>query len=265
VRQTLFFIVFIFVINSFSQTTLNKIPIGIPFKQSFTPKDYDAGPQNWAIAQDKQGSIYVGNSFGILQFDGVDWRKIETPIGSDVYSLAVDTFGIVFAGLTNGFGYLSAGWDGNPVYISLSDSIEGFFGQVFKIIPLHDDVYFVTENHRIFKYNGKTVHEIINAKIDFAGKLNSNIIVQKRDKSIYLIENDSLVKIPNLDKIAHKWIVAVFPYLPDNKSNKQNLIITSDGIFYIYNGKTLKTLQTETTTLFKKYYKIGRASCRERV
>lgn len=229
------------------------MPVGIPFKQTFVSKDYNAGSQNWAITQDKRGIIYVGNSLGILEYDGVEWRVIETPIGSDVFTLAVDTFGIVYAGLTDQFGYISADWSGNPVYKSLSDSVEGFFGQVFNIIPVKEDVYFVTEYDRIFKLSGKKVTEVFNTKYSFTGKLNGSLIIQKRTGGLYEVKNDTLKKIPNLDKLANKNIMNLLPYNPKGNRNR-NLFITSKGEFYIYDGQQLSELKTEISPLFKKYF-----------
>lgn len=33
--------------------------------------DYNAGIQNWAIAQDERGVMYFGNNSGLLEFDEV--------------------------------------------------------------------------------------------------------------------------------------------------------------------------------------------------
>ncbi len=238
----------------FAHPESSKPPIGIPFRQSFTSKDYNAGPQNWSIVQDKRGIMYVGNSFGVLEYDGVDWRLIETPIGSDVFALAIDTFGVVFVGLTNEFGYLSSDWNGNPVYKSLSDSLEHNFGQILQIIPLHDDVYFVAEQMQIFKYDGKKTTRVVKTESYFTGLLNSSIIIQKYKTGFFKIEDTTLVKIPVLDKIKDQIVVSVLPYLADKDGNRQHLFITSQSTFYIYNGKEIKILSSEIESLFKKYY-----------
>lgn len=60
------------------------------YRQNYTPKDYDADAQNWAILQDRRGIMYFGNSDGVLEYDGVSWRLIETRNKSVVRSLALD-------------------------------------------------------------------------------------------------------------------------------------------------------------------------------
>lgn len=41
-----------------------------PIVRSYSVSDYNAGIQNWAIAQDERGVMYFGNNSGLLEFDG---------------------------------------------------------------------------------------------------------------------------------------------------------------------------------------------------
>ena len=66
---------------------------GKPFITNFSPKEYGAGPQNWAVVQDQRGVMYFGNSNGILEYDGSNWRLIQLPNSSTVRSLAIDEQG----------------------------------------------------------------------------------------------------------------------------------------------------------------------------
>lgn len=77
---------------------------GAPLMQRYTAKDYNANPQHNTIATDKAGRLYVGNTEGILQFDGTSWELIELPgkqivrdmtRASDdkIYVASFDTFG----------------------------------------------------------------------------------------------------------------------------------------------------------------------------
>src|SRR5690606_1530937 len=60
---------------------------GRPFIINYSPADYDAGFQNWAIAQDDRGAMYFGNSSGVLEYDGTHGRQIVVPNRSTVRSL----------------------------------------------------------------------------------------------------------------------------------------------------------------------------------
>ena len=57
----------------------NQSDVGRPFLKVYSPKEYNAGLQNWAIVQDHRGVMYFGNNPGVLVYDGISWRMIELP------------------------------------------------------------------------------------------------------------------------------------------------------------------------------------------
>src|SRR4030042_6780330 len=77
-----------------------------PFSRYFSPKEYNAGSDNWCVTQDKRGIMYFGNSQGLLEYDGNSWRKIETAFSSFVRSIAIDDSGRIFITASLDFGYL---------------------------------------------------------------------------------------------------------------------------------------------------------------
>src|SRR5262245_39841696 len=53
---------------------------GTPLMQVWQAEDYGAAPINWRVLQHPTtGLIYVGNNFGVLEFDGAIWRTITMP------------------------------------------------------------------------------------------------------------------------------------------------------------------------------------------
>src|SRR5262245_56688949 len=76
---------------------------GLPYLRNYSPKEYAAQDQNWAIVQDRSGLIYIGNNDGVLIYDGVHWRTLKVPNGSAVRSLDVDPAGTVYVGARGEF------------------------------------------------------------------------------------------------------------------------------------------------------------------
>src|SRR5689334_5956368 len=114
---------------------------GLPYITSYTSRDYKVAGQNWAVTQDKSGLIYVGNTNGILQFDGVSWRLIRVTGNSPVKSLATDSHGRVFAGGVNEIGYVEPDQTGGVMYHSLLsglDTKQRAFGDVWVTHAIHD-------------------------------------------------------------------------------------------------------------------------------
>jgi class 3 adenylate cyclase/ligand-binding sensor domain-containing protein len=122
--------------------------------QSYTPKDYNANPQNWSAVQDARGVIYFANTDCLLQFDGVTWRKIPLPNNAIAVALAIDSRGTVFVGAQGVFGYLAPGSDGTSTFVSLLTKVkpdDRAFNEVWDVLPTSDGVYFAAHN-RLFLY-----------------------------------------------------------------------------------------------------------------
>ena len=62
----------------------------MPIVTNYTAKDYQAGLQNWALAQGKNGEMYIGNNTGLLCFDGYTWSKYQMPGNQLVRSILID-------------------------------------------------------------------------------------------------------------------------------------------------------------------------------
>jgi hypothetical protein len=75
---------------------------GNPFVRVWRVEDYDAGAANTSIVQHPvSGCIYVGNSQGVLEFDGAQWQLIPLPKKGAAETLAVDRAGRVWVGASN--------------------------------------------------------------------------------------------------------------------------------------------------------------------
>jgi len=129
--------------------TTNINEIGIPVIKNYTPKEYGAHNQNWAIVQDKRGVMYFGNTDGLLEYDGVSWRLIAIPHDL-VRSLAVSNEtenGVIYIGGIDEFGYLAPDKSGTLEYNSLKQFLpktENNIGSIRNILVNSDGVYFQT-------------------------------------------------------------------------------------------------------------------------
>ena len=105
---------FVLCIYSNAQNT-----IGIPEIVNYSKQEYNAGSQNWGIAQDKNGIVYFANNQGLLSFDGTFWRKYQLPNKTIVRSVAIDSNGRIYVGGQSEFGYFFPSKNGDLAYVSL--------------------------------------------------------------------------------------------------------------------------------------------------
>jgi hypothetical protein len=136
---------------------------GMPLLRRFSPEDYNATPSHWSIATDKDGRLFVGNSEGVLRYDGETWSLIELPgrqLGRDVVEGADKK---IYVGSYDTFGELVTSDKGETVYHPLLDETglkgkDRNVGSVWQIITTDEGVYFRGETALHFlSYDRKRV------------------------------------------------------------------------------------------------------------
>lgn len=120
----------------------------IPFFRNFSPSEYDAMSQNWAVTQDSRGYIYAGNSSCLLRFNGRSWDKLY-PFGERKDAIIRSLFsdpesGRIYVGSFREFGYLEYDEYGKMVFTSLYDRLPDKGGD-------SDEIWYITKiNRQIF-------------------------------------------------------------------------------------------------------------------
>jgi len=120
--------------------------IGTPPTARYVP-ELDVIPQNFAIVRDSRGLVYVGNSNGVIEFDGERWALIPTDNREIVRSLAVDDNDRVYVGGYNAFGYLARDEFGQASYVDLTPRFARFitnpeFADIWDTLVTPEGVYF---------------------------------------------------------------------------------------------------------------------------
>lgn len=128
---------------------------GAPLMQRYTAKDYSANPQHNTIATDKAGRLYVGNSEGILQFDGTSWELIELPGRQIVRDMTRANDNIIYVASYDTFGELVTDKAGKISYQELL-TLSGLKGKdrhvgiVWEVFHTDQGIYFRAEEALYF-------------------------------------------------------------------------------------------------------------------
>ena len=219
-----------FVFTTYSQSIFEK---GYSTIINYSYKDYNHRPQNHAIIQDNRGVMYFGNSEGILEFDGIYWKKIPVK-EKPVRSLAIDKNGRIYVGAMNEFGYLIADSVGELKYHSLIqylDDKDKDFGYVWKTHVTSEGIYFQTHG-AIFRWNKdslKTWRSENQYHLSF--NINGKIFVRERGNGLKIMKEDTLILINNGEKFA---AIDVYGMVPVGE-NDALIISKEEGIFRLYN------------------------------
>lgn len=119
---------------------------GSPPLTRFEP-NLDIHTQNFAISEDSLGVVYVGNSDGVLEFDGGQWQLHPLPNGELVRSIEVDAEDRVLLGGYNQFGWMQRDASGQLQFHDLTsrfvDVLAGReFADIWDIRLAPEGVYF---------------------------------------------------------------------------------------------------------------------------
>ena len=131
---------------------------GSLLQQYVSPDAYGESPENWDAAQDGRGLFYVGNSNGVLVYDGRSWRLEPIPNRTAAKSLARSEGGTVFVGAEDEFGAMRPDSMGRMRYASLLDHVpeaDSAFGEVRRVATVDGDVYFMSPK-RLFRWTPQT-------------------------------------------------------------------------------------------------------------
>ncbi|HEY8894656.1 MAG TPA: triple tyrosine motif-containing protein [Niastella sp.] len=165
--------------------------IGIPNITNYFKQEYNAGRQNWGIAQDSRGIMYFANNNGLLSFDGTFWRTYPIPNATIVRSLAIDKNDRIYIGGQQEFGYFSPNKRGELEYTSLRNHLQktdNDFADVWNIKIVQQRVFFQA-NKRIFEYDNGKLKSYPSVYWGFLGYANEQLLAFEYQKGLLYYKN----------------------------------------------------------------------------
>ena len=212
-----------------------------PIVRNYSKNDYGAGTQNWAIVQNGGGIIYFANNFGMVEFDGKQWRTYPVRNGTVVRSLSYDrSTERIYAGATDEFGYFSIDEAGWLAYTSLSygNDTKGPLEEIWKIYNL-DGVIHLQNNNEIIRYHdGMFSHYSAGKKIDCSAMVHGVLIVATTDR-ISMFSGEQFIGLKGTEALTGKKIVSIIS--PDRDT--VYFITEKDGI-YTYDWDKARKMKT---------------------
>ena len=168
---------------------------GLPMLQNFDAADYGAHSQNFAVLQNEKGILFVANTAGILEYDGISWRLITTANATMVRSLAMGKDGKVYVGTRGEIGYLEPDSIGYHQFVSLVGEIPieyRGFKDVWHVFQVDGGMAFVADENIFFWRSGKIEVLVAGGRITEAFMINGELAVQLKDKGLYKIKGNGL-------------------------------------------------------------------------
>jgi len=216
--------------------------LGLIQSKYYSTDDYNSGTQNWAIVQDKRGLMYFGNAFGVMEFDGENWKLFKVKNESTVRSLAADNNGTIYVGAYGEIGMLLPNSKGVMRYNSLMNLIDTNytdFREIWDINCFGDTVFFLSDKY-LFKFvNGKFSYIKSKSKGFYLSyNVKNNYLIQELGIGLMRMQNDSLTLINGGEFFSDITIHAVF-----NFKNGYLVCSRKKGLFYVDNSTKNPTIK----------------------
>lgn len=210
----------------------------VPRIRNFSPTEYAAQNQNWALAQHPvTGWLYAANNGGLLEFDGARWQRFGLPEGQTVRAVAVGPGGEVYCGGFEEFGFWKNDASGRLIYTSLSSRINSpqlSKEEIWNIVVTPASVLFQSFS-TIYKFDFQKVVTLRPPNsIMFAREVGGRILLPVIGRGLYeLLPNDSFRILPGSEMLSSEIVQFLIP----NGKGGVWAGTTNHGIFELHDGQ----------------------------
>lgn len=205
---------------------------------NYEKSDYQANSQNWSVAQGSNGYMYIGNSAGLLEFDGQRWATYPLPEKQIVRAVACNAQGKIFTGGYGEFGYWQTDGKSGLIYRSLSSRIESdrtSREEIWHILAL-DSFSLFQSFGTMYKYDyRKDIAEEVRppSNILFSEVINGTILIPTISGEIYSWSDSlSFVQLSGLEIVKGKRVSFLLPF-------QDGVLIGTklNGLYFYKNGE----------------------------
>lgn len=234
--------------------------VGRPFLTNYRPTDYQGHTQNWGIAQDGQGLIYVANGRGVLVYDGAGWDRVRLPNRALARSIAAGADGRVYVGSLGDFGYLAPDSTGRLQFVSLLEHVPESARDFLDVWTTHatpEGVYFNVAS-RLFRWDGRRMH-VWEAETPFHVGFYVNGSYYLRQWDVGLVRmvrtpsGDRLERVPGGERFASMRVYSMLPFGDAGSGDDRILVGTHAGDFFLYDGRSFERFETEADAYLREH------------
>ncbi len=228
----------------------------LPAVIHFSPLDYQAQRQNWSIAQNPETRfLYVGNSKGLLEYDGNTWKNYILPQRQIIRSVAVSD-NRIYTGALGEFGYWKSDSAGVLKYSSLTHlHKDQRFRQeeIWNILPMQDGVYFHSFAF-LYRYRNQQITTIRTpGNVFFAFQVDQRLFVQIFDKGLYEWVDEQFVFVKGSEFLGKEWVRSIL------KANATQLQVGTDRALYLLTNEGF-TRQNTPASRFLAVNQLNKAT-----
>lgn len=221
-----------------------------PIVRNYSVSDYNAGIQNWVIAQDERGVMYFGNNSGLLEFDGSAWRLYELPTKGIVRAIYISEDGRIYVGSYEEFGYFVRTPYDTLEYHSLKNKVKDFAfhnDEIWDIACVQGEIVFQSFGS-LFFYNGNSVEGIRMKNLPLnLFQVGNTFYSQRINGGLYVFAGREMKELIPRKAFGDSDVLAGLPY------DDAVLMFTRNQGGFLYRDGRVEKWETECDDIFKKH------------
>ena len=267
------FLCFFFISSFLSTIAQNESEKGFPFVTNYSPKVYDASPNNWSVIEGNDGVMYFGGNkakSNILQFDGEKWYQIGgTNLSVVTRCFSKDANGTIYYGGMADFGYIDRDSTGTTFQHSLLEFIpkdKRIFSDIWSIHVTDNGIYFQSRE-RIFRLKKNNAGNNPSWSVKswepsthfmYSFYLDGIFYVHEQSVGFLKMISDSLTLIPGSEFMGQDRVQVMLPYNDNSgsyntNSSKKYLAGSFNHGMYVFDGKNFTPFKNEADSLIRHY------------
>ena len=220
--------------------------LGNPLIQNFSPRDYNFFPQNWAIVQNDRGVLFIGNTLGMLEYDGVRWRQHQQMANTGVYTLTRGRGDTLYAGGRGNMGYFVPDETGQLRYFSLQDSLpeaQRTSGElIWEAFTTAAGIYFRSRAF-LYRWDGKSLRYWQPDGVSSRSFLvRDTLYLHVKGQGLLQMRGDSLWLLPGSERLGAERVYLMLPF--PERGGRQMLVGSRESALLRYDGARLKPFVT---------------------
>ncbi len=221
-----------------------------PIVRSYSVSDYNAGIQNWSIAQDERGVMYFGNNNGLLEFDGSAWRLYELPTKGIVRAIYISKDGRIYVGSYEEFGYFVRTPYNTLEYHSLKDEVKDFTfhnDEIWNIVCVQGEIVFQSFGS-LFFYNGNSVEGTRMKSLPLnLFQVGNTFYSQRINGGLCVFSDRKMEELIPRKAFGNSDVLAGLPY------DDAVLMLTRNQGGFLYRDGRVEKWETECDDVFRKH------------
>ncbi len=204
------------------------------------------------LLEDKRGLIYVANQYGLLEYDGIQWRHINLPHNQPALALGADHNGRVYVAGQANIGYLSPDLTGKMIYKSLIEEVPSHLIPEIKgylsISYFGEKIAFISENF-VLIWDGHHMESIETPFKIYAGiGFKDQLYVSTDTKGFMILKKEGFSPVPGGRNFTASSFITV-----DSQLNAGTLGRGINEIKWVNDSVTFQGLKNHDPSMFKGF------------